>query len=706
MPTIPDIDNLGARPVARSRRPIVSNPAAGAVGRAAAGVGDTLTRTAEVQFQKQDRLAYAAAKVAWIRADTAARAGFESDPDFATFETRYGERMKEATTAASAMIPNRADRAMFTAEIEADLARGTAQVAETARGKRNTSEKALLNDALETLMDSGRDAPDEATRWATVETAREMIGAAKARGILDPLEESKIREGWASNYATQQVTMALNREDPIAATAIMAKFGDLIQWQQREALEARIKGVTDEREAVLGVNALMGTATEGEAGPATSYADPLRGKGRPPVPGGQYGASRDYGAHQGVDFPAPNGTPIHAIAAGKASVSKSERGGNIVTVKHGDGTESRYMHLGAVNVKDGDIVGPDTVIGAVGTTGRSTGPHLHMEVTKDGKAVDPGTVIGRAQQSPRRHDLNQLYAQIDVVADAEGWTPEKRERWKEEVDRRVARDETLANRADQASMRSALDTVDKLGDNFTDISQVPNAASLAPDDRLQLERIAQANRRALQTVTANGDTAITLKVLAARDPEAFKSMDLRAFRPFMTPGEFESLAVDQAQLRAKPADQPSTASVRSEIDSAIRFYGKEVGLDISDRSTPEQRQYYGQISDLMRTYLDRATEGGKRKPTDDDMKAAFDSATMKVIVRSPTSFLGIPTGSQDVAIPRYAVPKGANLPAQIAIPADVHARITASLKRNGLPTDDDTISRTYLRFKGQPGYWR
>jgi murein DD-endopeptidase MepM/ murein hydrolase activator NlpD len=63
--------------------------------------------------------------------------------------------------------------------------------------------------------------------------------------------------------------------------------------------------------------------------------------------------------------------------------------GNTILIQHSGGLQTRYAHLGSMNVKTGDVVASQQMIGSVGDTGRSTGPHLHFEVIKMGKAIDP-----------------------------------------------------------------------------------------------------------------------------------------------------------------------------------------------------------------------------------------------------------------------------------------------------------------------------
>jgi len=94
--------------------------------------------------------------------------------------------------------------------------------------------------------------------------------------------------------------------------------------------------------------------------------------------------------HSGIDLVAAAGTPVHAPLAGVARVVRSAWGyGLHVILDHGDGLATLFGHLSAVEVSSGQAVSAGTVIGAVGSTGNSTGPHLHFEVRRDGLAEDP-----------------------------------------------------------------------------------------------------------------------------------------------------------------------------------------------------------------------------------------------------------------------------------------------------------------------------
>jgi hypothetical protein len=94
--------------------------------------------------------------------------------------------------------------------------------------------------------------------------------------------------------------------------------------------------------------------------------------------------------HTGLDFRAATGDPVRATANGKVvSAGWSGGYGRMIEIDHGNGLATRYGHLSEIGVKVGDVIKIGQVIGEVGSTGRSTGPHLHYETRIDGEAVDP-----------------------------------------------------------------------------------------------------------------------------------------------------------------------------------------------------------------------------------------------------------------------------------------------------------------------------
>ncbi|WP_295465568.1 M23 family metallopeptidase [uncultured Pseudomonas sp.] len=102
--------------------------------------------------------------------------------------------------------------------------------------------------------------------------------------------------------------------------------------------------------------------------------------------------------HSGVDFAAPTGTQVRAAAGGRVQATGALGGyGYRVEVDHGNGLVTRYAHLSRTFVKEGQVVTPGQLLGAVGSTGRSTGPHLHFEILREGQFVDPQRFLALGQ---------------------------------------------------------------------------------------------------------------------------------------------------------------------------------------------------------------------------------------------------------------------------------------------------------------------
>lgn len=103
--------------------------------------------------------------------------------------------------------------------------------------------------------------------------------------------------------------------------------------------------------------------------------------------------------HDGVDLAGREGSDIISVAAGVVTFAGERYGyGNLVEVDHGDGLLTRYAHAKSIDVKVGDVIQKGQVVAAMGSTGRSTGPHVHFEVLENGKSKNPETYIRRANR--------------------------------------------------------------------------------------------------------------------------------------------------------------------------------------------------------------------------------------------------------------------------------------------------------------------
>ncbi|HBI04642.1 MAG TPA: hypothetical protein DDY49_11510, partial [Paenibacillaceae bacterium] len=148
------------------------------------------------------------------------------------------------------------------------------------------------------------------------------------------------------------------------------------------------------------INAAMSVVNQGASNYSSSGAKYTGGQFVWPVRGtitSYYGYRSDpfngrSSYHDGLDIAAPGGTPIHAAASGTVTFAGTMNGyGNVVIIFHGNGLSSFYAHIrnGGIKVSKGQSVSQGQYIAQVGSTGRSTGNHLHFSVIKNGSKVDP-----------------------------------------------------------------------------------------------------------------------------------------------------------------------------------------------------------------------------------------------------------------------------------------------------------------------------
>jgi murein DD-endopeptidase MepM/ murein hydrolase activator NlpD len=125
--------------------------------------------------------------------------------------------------------------------------------------------------------------------------------------------------------------------------------------------------------------------------------------------------------HKGLDIAGPVGTPIYATADGIIGRAQWVSGyGKYVEVEHGNAIQTRYGHLSAMNVMSGQRVKQGDIIGFMGSTGRSTGSHLHYEVRIAGEPVNPNSFLAPIAPSPVTNQSNILIAAKDAATEAKG----------------------------------------------------------------------------------------------------------------------------------------------------------------------------------------------------------------------------------------------------------------------------------------------
>jgi murein DD-endopeptidase MepM/ murein hydrolase activator NlpD len=122
-------------------------------------------------------------------------------------------------------------------------------------------------------------------------------------------------------------------------------------------------------------------------------------------------------AHTGVDYSAPTGTPVRSVGDGVVEFAGWQNGyGNVIEVRHANERSTLYAHLSRMDVRKGQSVEQGQRIGAVGTTGRSTGPHLHFEFLVGGRHQDPLSVAKASEPMRIEGASRQQFAELSRSA--------------------------------------------------------------------------------------------------------------------------------------------------------------------------------------------------------------------------------------------------------------------------------------------------
>jgi murein DD-endopeptidase MepM/ murein hydrolase activator NlpD len=128
--------------------------------------------------------------------------------------------------------------------------------------------------------------------------------------------------------------------------------------------------------------------------------------------------------HKGVDFAAPSGTPIQAAGDGVVEVAGWQGSyGNYVRIRHAANYSTAYGHMSRIGVKAGQRVKQGQVVGSVGSTGVSTGPHLHYETLREGQHINPLSIKLPAGRQLEGRELAQFQNQVDEVERRMAATP-------------------------------------------------------------------------------------------------------------------------------------------------------------------------------------------------------------------------------------------------------------------------------------------
>lgn len=263
---------------------------------------------------------------------------------------------------------------------------GNAQFVEIICQARDLSDFLNRTEYVSTISEYDREMLDEFK--AIVKTVEEQEKALEAeKKEMEELQDELIeKQGEVEVLISEKSGEIAGLADEISANSEKLKK---LEAAAAEAARKKAEAEAAARAAAAGVSAGAGAAVISGNGmfthPCPGYSRISSTFGYRKAP--KAGASTN---HKGVDLAAPTGTPIYAAAGGTVtSAGYSGNAGNMIVINHGNGIQTYYMHCSKIYVSAGTKVEKGQNIGAVGSTGNSTGPHLHFQVMVNGTPVNP-----------------------------------------------------------------------------------------------------------------------------------------------------------------------------------------------------------------------------------------------------------------------------------------------------------------------------
>ena len=498
------------------------------------------------------------------------------------------------------------------------------------------------------------------------------------------------------------------------ANAYLEKHRGDLTWKDAQALDARLAKPLADRQAYVDADGVFGLATtpSGPGAVGATVSDDQQFDAIVKIEGGTDRSGRFLTSPKGAIGPAqvmPGTAPEAARLAGlpydehryKTDAAYNLALGKAYYQKQLADFGDPLKAAAAYNAGPGSASKGTGLRGAMAKAQAAGRPEAWKDylpgetrdyIKKFGTLANDPTV----RQTPQRHDLNTLLARADIQAEQQGWSFERREAAKAEIERRVKRDEQLVERQEATADRAAQEFILGKGDGFTDTSQIPRStwSSMSVTARAAAEKAATANRTP-KDPPANSVDAMRLHAIQYGDPDRFRSMDLTPFIGKVTRGELDSAISEQAKMRGPAGDK--ILQTRSNISTAISYQTAfDPALDklLDKNKNPEN---YARVARDMEGYLTSVT-GGKREPTSQEIDAAWKRAIMPVAVPNSSLFgRGTETKARFEAGGKY----------QVAVPIVVRERIIRSWKaaHGGQMPPDGVIGDLYVQHKGKPGFW-
>lgn len=587
MARLPDLNDFGTRPIPQSNRSIATVRNAGAVGEAISGFGDTVTQVVGQRLEREDKLNYAAAKTALLKADALARQELEDDPDYSTYETRYQEKMAKAREQAAGLIQSKADRRAFDVDTAMDLERGVMEVRRVATNKRKSFDLATGANSLEDLLAVSRSAKDDATRQAAIGTADETINGMVQRGVLDPGKAMEARRDWHNRYVGQQILGKIDEGDVDGASGLMDRFGQYLSSDDYLKLSATLSGERDMHKVLSAADAGMGSAL--------------------------------------VKAPTDVPSVVKSLFPGVHITDSGKRTGSLAAAN----PKSFHIQGQAIDVRPIPGMTFEEYVGKLKAAGvpvveaidevkhpskHATGPHWHVAWAAS-RTVGPKTVDEAISTAVAALGPNASGRLIDKT--------------RQEVLNRWTTKEASEKQAEEDAVEGVQSALMKNGGNWY---ALPPSLRNSVDAKYVpgLINFGEGLRPTAAKRVTDASTYVKLSDLAATDPKKFAAINPIEYRASLDDGDWNRMVAQRAEILGKanaPAERGTLGMIRTVISPLRQAKGLTTyGLNPKNDADKIQ-EVNGRIYNLEKSLLsDVATwqhnNPGKRVTADDVQKMA------------------------------------------------------------------------------------
>jgi hypothetical protein len=280
-----------------------------------------------------------------------------------------------------------------------------------------------------------------------------------------------------------------------------------------------------------------------------------------------FGEDRATGAHRGIDLAVSKGSVVVAAADGKVVRSGFDTaGGNFIVISHGNGYESKYMHLSTIGVAKGQSVGIGRYIGLSGNTGRSTGPHLHFEIWKGSNAIDPASLIPELKGKKTSSDSTTSRDKVPM--------------------------EEIGGRSKSRSLQSSVSNITpsdpSIPSSVSAIASESTRFSYAGEEKPVVVRLVEDQAKYLGTsARASVETKqILSRSLGGRSARPSRKVDTRT--------EEEKLIDDAERRFIKGLERGFTTVYGKEITKGLKNLFPEMGKGVTESTVKTNRLFLGQ----------------------------------------------------------------------------------------------------------------